>query len=52
MGPVARCVGACGLMSPPGWKATAMAWIIVRIVLVTAGFWLGACAMGSAMRVP
>jgi hypothetical protein len=35
------------LLFLPGWKVRAMAWIIVRIVLVAVGFWLGGCAMGA-----
>ena len=44
--------GRLRLMFPPGWKATAIAWIVVRIVLVAVGFWLDRCPSGSAMRGP
>ncbi len=32
---------------PPGWQARAIAWVVVRIVLVAAAFWLGGCAPGA-----
>jgi hypothetical protein len=32
------------LLFPPGWKARAMEWIIVRIALVMIGFWLGSAS--------